>query len=165
MLHIDKTISFENATCIVRKIYICMCFPPFFIILKGRRKWKRTKIIFSQINLDRSPYSSATLAFSSRKRGKWKQQRGGGARGNRGRQEESKELAAPAQMQCGRWASKWELEPLSLFLASVNTTSILLCVSFHPPFKSCLWIETSKNNIIPKGSLFTHICVWNRRTL
>lgn len=161
MLHIDKTISFENATFIVGKSYICMCFPPFFIVLKGRRKWKRTKIIFSQISLDRSPYSSATLVFSSRERAAKRRRN----KGNRGRQEESKELAAPAQMKRGRWASKWELEPLSPFLASVNTSSTLLCVSFHPPFKSCLWIETSKNNIIPKGSLFTQICVWNRRTL
>lgn len=101
--------------------------------------------------------SSATSVFSGRKTGKWRsakrnEEEEGGKR-NAGRQEGSKEPAAPAQMARCRRGLQIRTEAAFPFPCLSQHCLIPLCASTQPPVKSCLWIETSKNNIVPEGCL------------
>lgn len=77
--------------------------------------------------------------------------------GGGGGQEEETVCMCSEEMVAGQGQSpKLELEPLSPFL-TVSTASLLLCMSFHQLFKSCFWVETWKDNIIPRRSLFKQV--------
>lgn len=85
--------------------------------------------------------------------------------GGGGGQEEGTVCMCSEEMVAGEGQSpKLELELLSPFL-TVSTASLLFCMSFHQLFKSCFWVETWKDNIIPKDHFSNKCVTQSRRTL